>query len=105
MGVLRERGLFFLDSMTTPQSTGFSEAERAGVPTLRNSMFIDSQLDELGTVDIAGQLAELEAIARRRGGAVGIAHPYPGTLQSFRRLLPEMADRGIEFVSISDLAR
>ncbi len=105
IGVLKGRGLFFLDSMTTPQSTGFSEAERAGVPALRNNMFIDSQLDELGTVDIAGQLAELEAIARRRGGAIGIAHPHPETLRLLKRLLPKMAERGIEFVSVSELAR
>lgn len=105
IGVLKTRGLFFLDSMTTPQSTGFSEAARAGIPALRNNMFIDSQLDELGTVDVAGQLAELEAIARRRGGAIGIAHPYPETLRSLKRLLPEMAERGVELVSISELAR
>lgn len=105
MAVLRERELFFLDSMTTPQSTGFSEAVRAGIPAVRNNMFIDSQLDELGTVDIAGQLADLEAIARRRGGAIGIAHPHEETLQSLRRLLPRMAERGIEFVTISELAR
>lgn len=105
VGVLKERGLFFLDSMTTPQSTGFSEAARAGIPALRNNMFIDSQLDELGTVDVARQLAELEAIARSRGGAVGIAHPYPETLRSLKRLLPEMVGRGIELVGISELAR
>jgi polysaccharide deacetylase 2 family uncharacterized protein YibQ len=105
MAVLKERRLFFLDSMTTPQSTGFSEAERAGIPALRNNMFIDSQLDELGTIDVAGQLEKLESIARRRGGAVGIAHPYPETLRSLRRLLPEMEERGIELVPISELAR
>jgi polysaccharide deacetylase 2 family uncharacterized protein YibQ len=105
MAVLTERHLFFLDSMTCPQSTGFSEAVRAGIPALRNNMFIDSQLDELGTVDVAGQLEELEEIARRRGGAVGIAHPHPETLRSLERLLPEMAARGIEFVTISELAR
>jgi polysaccharide deacetylase 2 family uncharacterized protein YibQ len=105
IAVLKERGLLFLDSMTTPQSTGFSEAERAAVPALRNSMFIDSPLDEQGTVDVAAQLAELESIARRRGGAIGIAHPYPETLRSLKRLLPEMAERGIELVPISELAR
>jgi len=105
MAVLRDRELFFLDSMTDPQSTGFAEAERAGIPALRNNMFIDSQLDELGTVDVAGQLAELEAIARRRGAAIGIAHPHEETLRSLKRLLPEMAERGIELVTISELAR
>jgi polysaccharide deacetylase 2 family uncharacterized protein YibQ len=103
MAVVRERGLFYLDSMTTPESTGPSEAERAGLPVLRNSMFIDSQLDEKGTVDVARQLDELEAIARRRGAAIGIGHPYPETLRSLKRLLPRLVERGVELVGISAL--
>jgi len=105
MGVLVSRGLFFLDSMTTPQSTGSSEAERAGLSVVRNNMFIDSRLDETGTVDVARQLAELEAIARRRGGAVGIGHPRPETLAALRRFVPETAERGFELVSVSELVR
>lgn len=105
MGVLKGRGLFFLDSMTTPQSTGFAEAERAGLSVARNNMFIDSRLDELGTVDVARQLAELEAIAKRRGGAVGIGHPRPETLAALRRYLPGAAERGLELVSVSGLTR
>jgi polysaccharide deacetylase 2 family uncharacterized protein YibQ len=105
MAVLEERRLLFLDSMTDPQSTGFSEAVRAGIPALRNSMFLDSQLDELGTVDVAGQLRELEEIARRRGGGVGIAHPHEETLRSLGRLLPQLEARGIELVAVSELAK
>jgi polysaccharide deacetylase 2 family uncharacterized protein YibQ len=103
MGVLKDRGLFFLDSMTTPQSVGYSEALRSGVRVARNSMFIDSRLNELGTVDVESQLRDLEAVARSRGKAIGIGHPNPETLRALRRMLPGMAERGIELVPVSEL--
>jgi polysaccharide deacetylase 2 family uncharacterized protein YibQ len=104
MGVLKARGLFFLDSMTTPQSVGQSEASRAGVRAARNTMFIDSRLNELGRVDVEAKLRELEAVARSRGKAIGIGHPNAETLRVLRKMLPEMAERGIEFVPVSALA-
>jgi polysaccharide deacetylase 2 family uncharacterized protein YibQ len=103
MGVLKERGLFFVDSMTTPQSTGFSEARRAGVRSVRNNMFIDSRLDELGRLDVYSQLLALQDIARKRGAAVGIGHPHPETLRVLKSAIPEMKGRGFEFVLVSEL--
>ncbi len=100
---LRAEGLFFLDSMTTPESVGLSEASRAGVPTVRNRMFIDSSLDEHGTVDVESQLQALAAIARRRGSAVGIGHPRKDTISVLVRLLPRMEEQGIELVFVSEL--
>lgn len=105
MGKLRERGLFFLDSMTTPESVGLSEARRAGVPAARNRMFIDSPLDESGRIDVESQLAELVAVARKLGSAVGLGHPHPETLRALRKVLPELAGEGIELVFVSELAR
>lgn len=105
IGILKERGLFFVDSMTTPESAGFAEAERAGVPSVRNNMFIDSRLDELGRLDVYAQLMALEDIALKRGAAVGIGHPHPETLRVLRRAIPEMKARGFEFVLVSELVR
>ena len=102
---LRDRGLYFLDSMTTPGSVGVSEAERAGVPTARNRMFLDSPLDEQGRVDVDAQLEELVEIARKNGSAVGIGHPYPETLDALRRALPELERQGVELVFVSELVR
>ena len=72
MGKLGERGFYFLDSMTTPESVGISEARRAGVPNARNRMFIDSPVDESGRIDVESQLAELAVVARKLGEAVGL---------------------------------
>ncbi|MBD3348323.1 MAG: hypothetical protein GF400_03885 [Candidatus Eisenbacteria bacterium] len=98
------RGMFYVDSMTTPASEGYAAARNAGVPTVRNNMFIDSLLDEEGRVDVHSQLAALEEIARKRGFGVGIGHPHPETLEALRSEIPEMQARGIEFVLVSELA-
>jgi len=105
MAALKSRGLFFFDSMTTAASVGSSEAARAGVPSARNSMFLDSKLDEEGRVDVEAQLRDLEALARSRGWAAAIGHPRRETIAALRREMPAMRERGVEFVFISDLVR
>ncbi len=105
MRKLKDAGLYFLDSMTTPESVGVSEARRAGVPTTRNRMFIDSPVDEQGRIDVESQLAELVAIARKRGEAVGLGHPHPETLRVLRKVLPELEREGIDLVFVSELVR
>lgn len=105
MSALKARGLFFFDSMTTASSVGSSEAQRAGVPVIKNSMFLDSELDEQGRVDVESQLRDLEALARSRGWAAAIGHPRRETIAALRREMPAMRARGIEFVFISDLVK
>lgn len=103
MRMLSQRGLYFLDSMTTPESVGVLEAERAGVPVARNRMFIDSPIDESGRMDPDAQLGELVEIARELGSAVGIGHPYPETLAALEAALPAMEQEGVELVFVSEL--
>lgn len=105
MWALDRLGLFYVDSMTTPESVGFLEAERASVPSARNSMFIDTLLDEYGHADIATRLSDLEAVARDRGSAIGIGHPTPETLLELAALLPDLESRGVQLVSVSELVR
>ncbi len=105
MSVVSDKGLFYVDSMTTPLSKGLPEAERAGVRVARNNMFIDSPLDERGRIDARSQLSRLEEIARKRGYAVGIGHPHPETLKVLEIEMPRMAARGVKFVFVSELAR
>jgi polysaccharide deacetylase 2 family uncharacterized protein YibQ len=105
MKELARRGLYFFDSMTTARSVGADEAKRAGVPSVRNSMFLDSGLDETGRIDVASQLRDLEALARSRGAVAAVGHPRRETLAVLRREMPAMRERGIEFVFLSDLIR
>jgi len=100
MQIMRERGLFFVDSVTTGHSVVAEAAGRHGVPTLKRSVFLDNVADvEL----IAKELQHLAAKARKQGQAIGICHPYPETLEALRRELPKLAAQGINFVNVAEL--
>jgi polysaccharide deacetylase 2 family uncharacterized protein YibQ len=105
MYVLKERGFFFVDSMTTPLSVARAEAARAGIPTARSSMFLDSTLDETGRRDVEGKLRALEELAKRKGVAIGICHPRQETLSALRRMLPGMRERGCRIVPVSRIVQ
>ena len=102
MAVLRERGMFFVDSLTSGSSVGSEAARRAGVPVLRRDVFLDNVAE---VEPIIREIQRLAGKARRNGFAVGICHPYPETLQALRQELPRLAKEGIEFVRVSELLR
>ncbi len=100
MSVLRERGLFFVDSLTTGRSVAVAVALDNGVPVLQRDVFLDNVADvELITV-------ELQRLARKavqNGQAIGICHPYPETLQALQRELPKLAEQGVQIVPVASL--
>jgi hypothetical protein len=96
--MLRERGLFFLDSRTTPRSVGLGLAAEIGVPHAARDIFLD---DELTSPAVAGELARTETVARRNGVAIAIGHPHDPTLTELRRWLPIAEARGFRLVPVS----
>jgi hypothetical protein len=103
MAALRARGLLFLDSVTSGASVGAATARRAGVPYAARDVFLDNEWSDRAA--IARQFARLEAVARRRGSAVGIGHPHRATLEVLARWLPEARARGFAIVPISAIVR
>ncbi len=103
MRQLRARGLLFLDSMTAASTVGPQAARHIGVPYAVRDIFLDNDPDNAAS--IRAQLAKLEAVARRRGYAVGIGHPHRMTLQVLAKWLPEARRRGIALVPISAIVR
>jgi hypothetical protein len=102
LGILRQRQLYFVDSLTSEHSVGYSLAREMGLPALRRDVFLDNVQEESA---IIGQLKEVAAIARRRGSAVAICHPHPATIRALARYLPVMRSAGIRFVPVSALVR
>lgn len=102
MALLRERGLFFIDSLTTGRSVGRETADELGVAVLQRDVFLDNTAD---VEKIALQLRQLADQALRDGQAVGICHPYPETLLALQRELPRLAEEGIRFVPVSRLLK
>ena len=97
---LKRRGLFFLDSRTSPKTVGESLAHDRGIPTIARDVFLDDNMS-LGAV--VGQLAVVEKVARRKGYAVAIGHPHENTLQALEAWIPEAEARGFTFVPIRSL--
>jgi hypothetical protein len=102
LAFLKGKGLFFIDSKTTPHSVGYSLAREMGLETASRNVFIDNVQD----VDaIKVQLEQLAAIARLKGSAIGICHPHKTTILALTTLLPELHRSGINFVHVVDLVR
>ncbi len=103
MDVLKERGLFYLDSRTSSASVALEVGQRKNIPVLRNQVFLDNeQLEEA----VERQLAKLVRIAREEGRAIGIGHfQSTATARVLRQKIPEYRDRGIQFVGLSRILR
>lgn len=100
LGVLKDQNLFFLDSRTAADTRGYAVARRLGLPAAERQVFLDNERE---TAAILRQLHELFALAKSRGGAIAIAHPYPETLAALRSELPKARSQGIEIVPASQL--
>ncbi len=85
--VLKKRGLFFIDSQTTPDSQCKPSARLLKVPFAQRDIF----LDHIQEPDfIRKQINRLIQIAYSHGEAIGIAHPYSVTFEILREVLPEL---------------
>jgi len=85
--VLKKRGLFFVDSRTTPESICKPSARLLQIPFAQRDVF----LDHVQEPDfIRRQIKELIRIAEIHGTAVGIAHPHEVTYEVFLEELPEL---------------
>ncbi len=80
--VLRERNLFFLDSLTSPKSVAASVAKKQGLPVYRRNIFLDNAISEQA---IYKQLKSAERLALRQGQAIAIGHPHGATLAALQR--------------------
>jgi polysaccharide deacetylase 2 family uncharacterized protein YibQ len=86
--MLQERGLFILDSRTTPRTVAIDVANRLGLPHAQRDVFLD---DDMAATAVAAELQKTEAVARRNGYAIAIGHPHDNTLAELRRWLPQVA--------------
>jgi len=98
METLKERGLLFLDSVTSPKSAGRKAATAAGVPFIARNIFLD-HVDDVD--EIRGRLKQTADMAKRRGHAVAIAHPRDATIDALEPWLKELSSQGIQLAPLS----
>lgn len=99
---LKERDLFFLDSRTSPKSVGGRVARELGVPNADRNVFLDNTREK---GYIKGQLREAVSIARKKGYAIAIGHPYPETIAALKEALPELEGSGVKIVRLSEVIK
>lgn len=97
---LRGRGLFFLDSRTSPDSVAGTLADQLGLAHATRDVFLDHDRDPQAIRDA---LAQVEALALLHGSAIAIGHPYPETLAVLAEWLAEADERGLDLVPVSAL--
>ncbi len=100
LGELNRRGLFFLDSFTSPRSKGLSVARELHMPSARRNVFLDNSLS---ADSIDSQLERLIEMARLKGSAIAIGHPHEATFKALLEAAPRFAKNGIKIVPVSEL--
>jgi polysaccharide deacetylase 2 family uncharacterized protein YibQ len=98
--ILRAGGLYFVDSYTTHRSVALQIASERGVPAIKRDVFLDS---DPAPDKVAREFERLKTLARERGLAVAIGHPYPATLDFLERAIPALVEEGIELVPLREL--
>ena len=97
---LHKRGLFFIDSRTSPRSVAYETARRIGVRSGRRDVFLDNKAD-IGY--IKGQVDKVIRIAKQNGEATAIGHPRAGTVAAIREKIADFEREGIELVPVSEV--
>jgi polysaccharide deacetylase 2 family uncharacterized protein YibQ len=108
LAVVRDKGLFFLDSRTTTASVARAEASELRVPFLARDVFLDDVAAETSAKGGAPEAldaawARALALATKRGEAVVIGHPRRETLAFLEKKLASEKSAGARLVKVSEL--
>jgi polysaccharide deacetylase 2 family uncharacterized protein YibQ len=91
--VVRDNGLFFIDSLTSSRSRAYQTACRLNMPASQRNVFLDNRPE---VPYILNQLQRLTTLACRTGLAVGLGHPHPQTAEAIGRFKTYWRQHGIE---------
>lgn len=100
IGVLKERGLMFLDSRTIADSVGAKVAAADDVPYAVRDVFLD---DDQKASAVDAQLREVEAVARKKGTAIAIGHPHPETMAALGPWIANLPHDGFVLVPLTEI--
>ncbi|MCF6216890.1 MAG: divergent polysaccharide deacetylase family protein [Emcibacter sp.] len=99
---VKRRGLLVLDSRTSRKSLLADLSSDKNIPNMTRDFFLDNIQD----VDyILGQLFKLEEMAKKRGHAIAIGHPYKETIEALTLWRPTLKEKGIVLVPLSHIMK
>ncbi len=102
LGLLKKKGLYFLDSRSTAESVCKQAASDIGVKFAQRDVFLDNESD---INYIKNQLLSAKHIAEKHGSAIAIGHDRKNTAKALKEVMPEFAREGVEFVYLSELIK
>ncbi|MGD2246305.1 MAG: divergent polysaccharide deacetylase family protein [Candidatus Aminicenantes bacterium] len=99
---LKEKNLYFIDSLTSGRSIAYQLAREMAVPSAQRHVFLDAEPDE---DFILRQWKKLLRVAQQKGVAVGICHPLDTTLRVLAANIHLLEEYGCEAVFASQVVR
>ena len=103
--IAKERGWFYIDSVTTGKSVAGEVAKEVGIPYGKRDVFLDSTQDKN---KIKENVRKTIKIAGENGSAIAIGHVGAEggkvTAEAIKEVADEVGDR-VEFVFVSELVK
>jgi hypothetical protein len=99
---LKRRGLLYVDDGSAKDSTAWQIANTIGLDYSVVSVQIDANQS---AAEIAKQLAQLEAVARERGAAIGVVYAKAATVKQLAEWATKLEAKGIVLVPVSAAVR
>jgi len=101
MDKLKDKGLYFIDSVTTPKTVAYRLAKEQTISAARRDVFLDNIND---VKHVRQQMNILIATAKKNGTAIGIGHATKySTIAVLDEMMPLLKAQGIEVVPASEL--
>lgn len=98
---INDRGLLYLDSGSSPRSVSGIVAQDVKIAWAKATLTLDQRASR---TEIDRKFGELEQRAKRDKRAIGIASPYPVTLERIANWVRQLEARGIAIAPVSALA-
>ncbi|MEW6107821.1 MAG: divergent polysaccharide deacetylase family protein [Nitrospirota bacterium] len=102
MTVLKERGLFFLDSLTTSRSVGENIARAKEIRLIKRDIFLDNNGSQSS---LEAGWKKLIGIAHSKGRAIALAHPKESTIEFLEKALRNNEVKVVPLSKISGISR
>ncbi|MEK9646871.1 MAG: divergent polysaccharide deacetylase family protein, partial [Alphaproteobacteria bacterium] len=102
LAALRDRGLLYLDSSSAGRSVVARAAPDIRVPWAAATVVLDERASRVG---IDSRFGALEREAKRAGRAIGIASPYPVSLERIAAWTRQLRARGIAIAPVSAMVQ
>lgn len=95
---LKKYNFIFIDSRTTSKSVAKKYTKKYGLPYIARNVFLDN---EQNFTYVQNQLKQAIRIAKKRGHAIAIGHPYSITMEVLRKSKHLL--KGLDLVYVKDI--